>query len=263
VARRRLDAELVRRGLAASPGDAAEAVRAGLVTVGGAPASTPGALVETGDAVRVDAPRDAVSRGGAKLRAALDRFVIEPAGLDCLDAGSSTGGFTECLLRAGASRVIAVDVGYGLLDWSLRRDPRVTVLERTNVRSLDAGRLPFVPELVVADLSFVSLRSVVGDLARVGSADARFVLLVKPSFEVGRDAIDPGGVVRDPAAWRAAIAGVVEACAAAGLASIDVMASPLVGPAGNVEFPLFASAGGGDAALDVDRALAEGEALRP
>lgn len=260
--RRRLDAELVRRGLVGSQAEAEEMVRAGLVTVGGAPASTPAALVEPAEALRVAAaPRDFVSRGGEKLRAGLDRFAIEPLGASCLDAGASTGGFTHCLLRAGASRVIAVDVGYGQLAWSLREDPRVSVLERTNVRDLDPARLPFTPTIVVADLSFVSLRSVMRSLARVSGPDAAFVLLVKPQFEADPREVGAGGVVRDAAVWRAAIRSVGDACRAAGAFPMDVMASPITGPAGNVEFLLHAAKGGAEAELDVDEAVAAGEAV--
>jgi 23S rRNA (cytidine1920-2'-O)/16S rRNA (cytidine1409-2'-O)-methyltransferase len=265
VARRRLDAELVRRGLVTSRAEAEEVVRAGLVTVGGAPASTPAALVEPAEAVRVvAASRDFVSRGGEKLRAALDRFAIDPLGASCLDAGASTGGFTDCLLRAGANRVVAVDVGYGQLAWSLRGDPRVTVLERTNVRDLAVADLPFAAGIVVADLSFVSLRSIVPALARISEDDASFVLLVKPQFEADPRAVGVGGVVRDPAVWREAVLTVAEACRAAGVGPVDVMASPITGPAGNVEFLLHAekaATGTTRPALDVDGAIADGQVV--
>jgi 23S rRNA (cytidine1920-2'-O)/16S rRNA (cytidine1409-2'-O)-methyltransferase len=262
VPRRRLDAELVRRGLVGSRAEAEQVVRAGLVTVGGAPASTPAALVEPAEAVRVAAaPRDFVSRGGEKLRAGLDRFAIEPLGASCLDAGASTGGFTDCLLRSGASRVIAVDVGYGQLAWSLREDPRVTLLERTNVRDLDPERLPFAPAIVVADLSFVSLRSVMPSLARISAPTASFVLLVKPQFEADPREVEQGGVVRDPAVWRVAIRSVADACRAEGASPIDVIASPITGPAGNVEFLLHAAKGRTEAELDVDEAVASAEAV--
>jgi 23S rRNA (cytidine1920-2'-O)/16S rRNA (cytidine1409-2'-O)-methyltransferase len=263
VPRRRLDAELVRRGLVGSRAEAEQIVRAGLVTVDGAPASTPAALVEPAEALRVAAaPRDFVSRGGEKLREGLDRFAIQPLGASCLDAGASTGGFTHCLLRAGASRVIAVDVGYGQLAWSLREDPRVTVLERTNIRDLDPARLPFAPTIVAADLSFVSLRSVMPALARISAPNASFVLLVKPQFEAGSREIGEGGVVRDPAVWRAAIRSVADACRAAGAWPIDVVASPITGPAGNVEFLLHATKGKKvEAELHVDEAVVSGEAV--
>jgi 23S rRNA (cytidine1920-2'-O)/16S rRNA (cytidine1409-2'-O)-methyltransferase len=262
VARRRLDAELVRRGLATSRSEARAAVREGLVLVGGRTAGKASSLVDPAEPVELVGPaRRFVSRGGEKLDAALDRFAIEVAGLRALDAGASTGGFTDCLLRRGAAHVVAVDVGYGQLAWSLRADPRVTVLERTNVRDLRPEALPFAPQVVVADLSFISLRLVVGTLAEISAADAELVLLVKPQFEAGRDAVGSGGVVRDPERWAGAIRGVEDAVDAVGLRPLEVMASPVRGPAGNVEFLLHAratSAAAPGAELDVDAALADG-----
>ena len=256
MARRRLDAELVRRGLVANTSQAAAAIRDGFVLVSGRPADNPSTLVDPAEPVdlaRKDKPF--VSRGGDKLEAALERFGVDVAGRPCLDAGASTGGFTDCLLLRGAEHVIAVDVGYGQLAWSLRTDPRVTVLERTNVRDLAPDMLAFAPEIVVADLSFVSLRSVVPALARIGAAV--FVLLVKPQFEVARDRVGPNGVVRDPEAWRDAIESVAEACEREGLALLGAMASPVLGPAGNVEFPLHAAAGRRPGTFDPSDAIAE------
>ncbi|HET8525729.1 MAG TPA: TlyA family RNA methyltransferase [Actinomycetota bacterium] len=258
MARRRLDAELVRRGLVANTTQAAAAVRDGLVLVSGRPADKPSKLVDPAEPVelaREDEPF--VSRGGDKLEAALERFGVDVAGRRCLDAGASTGGFTDCLLRRGAEHVIAVDVGYGQLAWSLRTDPRVTVLERTNVRDLTPDMLAFAPEIVVADLSFVSLRGIVPTLSGIAATDAGFVLLVKPQFEVARDRVGPNGVVRDPEAWRDAIEGVAEACAREGLAVLGAMASPVLGPAGNVEFPLHGAAGRQAAAFDPSDAIAD------
>lgn len=243
MTRRRLDAELVRRGLVRSRAEARAAIEAGLVTVGGRPAGKPSTLVGPDEPVALARPpRRFVSRGGEKLEAALDRFGIEVAGRDCLDVGASTGGFTDCLLRRGAARVAAVDVGYGQLAWELRTDPRVTVLERTNARDLTPEDLPFPPEVVVADLSFTSLALVVPALARVAAPGAAFVLLVKPQFEATRAEVGRGGVVRDAGVWRRALSRVAEACRAAGIEPLDVMASPLLGPAGNVEFLLHAAA---------------------
>ena len=163
VTRRRLDVELVRRGLASSEAEAHDAIRAGFVHVAGSPATKSSTLVADDQPVTVARPgRRFVSRGGDKLDAALERFQIDPSGLDCLDAGASTGGFTDRLLQGGAARVVAVDVGYGQLAWELRMDDRVTVMDRTNVRRLRPAALPFAPALVVADLSFISLRTVVG-----------------------------------------------------------------------------------------------------
>jgi 23S rRNA (cytidine1920-2'-O)/16S rRNA (cytidine1409-2'-O)-methyltransferase len=262
VVRRRLDAELVRRGLAASRTEAQAAVRGGKVTVRGRPADKPATLVDAADPVELIAPaRRFVSRGGEKLEAAIERFGIDASGRRCLDAGASTGGFTDCLLRRGAEHVVALDVGYGQLAWEIRTDERVSVLERTNVRELTTGHLPYAPDLVVADLSFISLRLVVGVLAAVSAAGADHVLLVKPQFEAGPADVGRGGVVRESEVWRRAISGVVTACVEAGLAPRDVMASPLPGPAGNVEFPIHAAKAGSPQPLDLDAALAEARAI--
>jgi 23S rRNA (cytidine1920-2'-O)/16S rRNA (cytidine1409-2'-O)-methyltransferase len=271
-ARRRLDAELVRRGLAGTRAEAQAAIRSGRVIVAGSPATKPAALVAPEEAVGLSAPaRTYVSRGGEKLEAALDRFAVDPGGRDCLDAGASTGGFTDCLLRRGAARVAAVDVGYGQLAWSIRQDPRVLVLERTNVRELEASSLPFRPTLVTADLSFISLRLVVSRLAGVAADDAGsdLVLLVKPQFEAGPRLVGRGGVVRDPDVWRRALVAVAEACRGAGFRALGAMASPLLGPAGNVEFLLHARRPANGGALpgsglddfELDAAVAEGVAL--
>jgi 23S rRNA (cytidine1920-2'-O)/16S rRNA (cytidine1409-2'-O)-methyltransferase len=198
-----------------------------------------------------------VSRGGEKLAAALERFDIDPAERGCLDAGASTGGFTDCLLQAGAARVVAVDVGYGQLAWRLRGDLRVTVLERTNVRDLTSAMLPFVPGLVVADLSFISLRGVAATLCNISASDAELVLLIKPQFEARPADVAKGGVVRDPEVWERAVVGVADALAHQGAAPIGIMASPLRGPAGNVEFLLHARKGATFGQLDVGHAIAE------
>lgn len=263
MARRRLDALMVQRGLAPSRAGAQAAIREGRVTVAGRPVVKASTLVAPEEPVAVAGPpRTFVSRAGEKLAAALDRFGVDPAGRDCLDAGASTGGFTDCLLRRGARRVVAVDVGYGQLAWRLREDERVTVLERTNVRELRADDLPFRPSLVTADLSFISLRLALPVLADVAEPGADFVVLVKPQFEAGRDQVGKRGVVRDPVVWRQVLRQVVAACSETGLAPADVMASPLLGPAGNVEFLLHGVLGGESRELDLDRAVAEGEVLR-
>ncbi len=259
---RRLDAELVRRGLAASPEEARDAVDAGRVTVEGVTATKVATMVSGDAAVAVTAsPAPFVSRGGAKLEAALDRFGVDPSGRYALDAGASTGGFTDCLLQRGASRVVAVDVGYGQLAWGLRSDPRVSVLERTNVRDLTPEMLPFVPDLVVADLSFISLRIVLGTIARLATPGAEHIVLVKPQFEAGRDEVGSGGVVRDIEVWRRAVTGVGVAGRSVGMHPQAVMASPLPGPAGNVEFLLLLTGRGAARELDLDAAIAEGEAI--
>ena len=264
AARVRLDAELVRRGLARSREQAGELVAAGRVTVAGqraAKAATqvgrdaPISIADTGEP-------GYVSRGGHKLAGAL--AVFGPAGLvvagrDCLDAGASTGGFTDVLLRAGAAHVVAADVGYGQLAWSLRTDPRVTVLDRVNVRTLE--NVTPVPGLVVADLSFISLTLVLPALVACAAPDADFVLLVKPQFEVGKGRVGSGGVVREAADREDAVRRVTSAASELGLGVLGVTASPLPGPAGNVEYFLWLRRG--CPPLDEDdlrRAIVEGPA---
>lgn len=262
--RRRLDAEIVRRGLAASRTEAQEAVRAGLVTVGGRPATKTSMLVEGAEPIRIqDRVRRYVSRGGEKLAAGLESFAFDPTGMHCLDAGASTGGFTDCLLQAGAATVTSVDVGYGQLAWTLRNDPRVTVIERTNIRELAVGDLAGPVDLVVADLSFISLAAVVPKLASLTARQGAMILLVKPQFESSRSEVGKGGVVREPAVWRAAVERVAAACDSVGFEPRAVIPSPLPGPAGNVEFLLLA--GGEQAvsrAFDVDAAVVDGKELR-
>jgi 23S rRNA (cytidine1920-2'-O)/16S rRNA (cytidine1409-2'-O)-methyltransferase len=259
----RLDRELVRRGLAPSREAATAAIRAGRVLVGGAVAAKPSTLVSTGDPVALAGPaRRWASRGGDKLAPALERLRVPVAGRRCLDAGASTGGFTDVLLEAGAAQVVAVDVGYGQLDLRLRQDPRVRVLDRTNVRALDAERLGGRVELTVADLSFISLRLVLPVLAGLTSDDGDLMLLVKPQFEAGREAVGRGGVVRDPAARAAAVRAVAEAGASLGLGVAGVCPSALPGPAGNLE--LFLNLRAGAAPLDpadLDAAVTEGATL--
>lgn len=262
MTRRRLDQELVRRGLAASREEARAAVLAGIVTVGGRPADKPARLVDAAEALHLAGPpRRFVSRGGEKLDAALERFPVDPRGRDCLDAGASTGGFTDALLRRGADRVCALDVGYGQLAWAIRTDPRVVVLERVNARGLVRGVLPFEPSLVVADLSFIPLVLVVPALIGVATDTADLVLLVKPQFELEPSAVGRGGVVRDPEAWRRAVRAVGEACSAHGAQALDVMPSPIVGPAGNVEFLLHARKGASAATLPIDGAIRTAAAI--
>jgi 23S rRNA (cytidine1920-2'-O)/16S rRNA (cytidine1409-2'-O)-methyltransferase len=240
--RLRLDAELVRRGLARSREHAAALIAEGRVTVGGGVAHKPATGVETAAAVVV-APEpdgtvdDWASRGAHKLLGALDAFgdvVVE--GRRCLDAGASTGGFTDVLLRRGAREVVAADVGYGQLVWSLRTDDRVTVLDRTNVRALTPDAIGGPADLVVADLSFISLRLVLAALASCTAPGGELLPMVKPQFEVGKDRLGHGGVVRDPALRAEAVDAVVAAARARGLGLVDVTASPLPGPSGNVEY---------------------------
>ena len=235
--RARLDTELVRRGLARSREQAGELVAAGLVAVAGQRAAKPATQVSRDAPITVKESGEPgyVSRGGHKLAGALAAFGdLRVEGRNCLDAGASTGGFTDVLLRAGAAHVVAADVGYGLLAWSLRTDPRVTVLDRVNVRTLD--RVTPVPELVVADLSFISLTLVLPALVDCATPDADFVLLVKPQFEVGKGRVGAGGVVRETTDRSGAVKKVTGAAAELGLGVQGITASPLPGPAGNVEY---------------------------
>lgn len=258
VQRRRLDAELVRRGLARSRADAVAAVRDGRVTVGGAPAATPARLVGADEAVHLAAPDGQfVSRGGHKLAGALDAFGLDVAGRRVLDAGASTGGFTDCVLQRGAAMVIAVDVGHGQLAWSLRTDERVVVMERTNVRGLDAAAIGGPVDLVVADLSFISLRTVAPALLACATPTADFVLLVKPQFEAGRSRVGKGGVVRDAAIRRVVVGEVIDDLAVSGLGTIAVSVSALTGADGNVEYLAHGRAGAPTLGIDaLDRACA-------
>jgi 23S rRNA (cytidine1920-2'-O)/16S rRNA (cytidine1409-2'-O)-methyltransferase len=239
----RLDTELVRRGLARSREQAADLIAAGRVAVAGHAAEKAATQVGQDAAITVeDAGRgaDYASRGGRKLEGALAAFPdLVVAGRRCLDAGASTGGFTDVLLRAGAAHVVAVDVGYGQLAWALRSDPRVTVLDRVNVRQLTPEQVAPAPGLVTADLSFISLLLVLPALAECAAPDADFVLLVKPQFEVGKGRVGAGGVVRDPALRAAAVADVAAAALEIGLGVRGIVASPLPGPSGNVEYFLW------------------------
>jgi 23S rRNA (cytidine1920-2'-O)/16S rRNA (cytidine1409-2'-O)-methyltransferase len=271
VARRnRLDTELVRRGLARSREHAADLVATGRVLLRGSPAQKPAAMVDPADPVLVVEPTDEyVSRGGHKLVGALDAFApagLTVAGRRCLDAGASTGGFTDVLLRRGASTVVAVDVGYGQLAWALRNDARVSVLERTNVRTLTADALGGQVELTVADLSFISLRLVLPALAACTAVDGDLVPMVKPQFEVGRERVGAGGVVRDPGLRAEAVLEVAAAASSLDLGVAGVAVSPLPGPSGNVEFFLWLRRGAPPVDPEAVRALArssaaDGEAL--
>jgi len=235
--RRRLDLELVRRGLTESRARAQEAIAAGLVLVSGATADRAGRLVSPDEAVHLEGPPPRfVSRGGEKLAAGLDRFMVDVGGRRALDAGASTGGFTDCLLQRGAASVVAVDVGTGQLAWSLRNDPRVTVRERCNARNLTLADVGEPVGLVVADLSLISLRLVAPALAGVARADVDAVFLIKPQFEAGRAEVRRGGLVTDPAVHLAVLVDVTAALAGDGLEAVAVMPSPLRGAAGNIEF---------------------------
>jgi 23S rRNA (cytidine1920-2'-O)/16S rRNA (cytidine1409-2'-O)-methyltransferase len=251
VAKRRLDTLLAERGLFESRSRAAAAVIAGDVRVGGRPARKPGEMVPDEAELAVTEPPPFVSRGGVKLANALDAFGIDPSGRRALDVGASTGGFTDCLLQRGAESVIALDVAYGELNWRLRNDERVTVIERRNARSVRPDELPYAPDLIVADVSFISLTKVLP--AVVSAAAPRFDLLamVKPQFEVGRDRVARGGVVRSPDDRRSALVAVGRHAVDELSASVmGYAASGLPGPAGNRESFVWIAEAGRDGAVD-------------
>jgi 23S rRNA (cytidine1920-2'-O)/16S rRNA (cytidine1409-2'-O)-methyltransferase len=263
MAKVRLDTLLHRRGLFESRARAAASVMAGEVRLGadGARAAKPGQLVADDVPVAVDERPRFVSRGGIKLANALAATGVDPAGRRCLDVGASTGGFTDCLLQHGAEQVVAVDVAYGELDWRLRTDERVTVLERTNARALRREDLPYAPDLVVVDVSFISLTKVLP--AALACAAPRFdaLAMVKPQFEVGRARVGKGGVVRDVADRRAALVAVAEAARSAGAAVLGFAPSGLPGPKGNREtFVWLAEAGRTGELPDLEAAVSAVEA---
>ncbi len=234
--RERLDVALVRTGLAPSRARAQALVLAGRVRVDGRPVAKAGTPVAPEAALEVVGPEHPwASRGALKLEAALDAFAIDPGGLDCLDVGASTGGFTDLLLARGAARVIALDVGRGQLDWRLRSDPRVVVIEGVNARRLETGDLPFPVDLATVDVSFISLRLVVPALLPHLRPRAWLVCLVKPQFEAGREAVGKGGVVRDEAVRRRAVDDTVAALVGLGLALVGLVPSPIAGQKGNRE----------------------------
>jgi 23S rRNA (cytidine1920-2'-O)/16S rRNA (cytidine1409-2'-O)-methyltransferase len=263
--RARLDAELVRRKLARSREQAAALVEAGRVQVRGTVARKVAAMIDPADPVLVtgaDPATEYVSRGGHKLFGALAAFApkgLAVAGRRCLDAGASTGGFTDVLLRAGARQVVAVDVGYGQLAWPIRTDERVVVLERTNVRTLTPEIIDGVVDLTVADLSFISLRLVLPALSACTAADGDLALMVKPQFEVGKERVGTGGVVRDWPLRAEAVSDVANVAAELGLGVAGVTASPLPGPSGNVEFFLWLRRDAPPAdRAEIDRVVAAG-----
>jgi 23S rRNA (cytidine1920-2'-O)/16S rRNA (cytidine1409-2'-O)-methyltransferase len=260
--RSRLDAELVRRGLARSREHAVALIAEGRVAVSGQAATKPATGVEAGTPVVVRTDPDQptwVSRGAHKLLGALAAFPVPVEARRALDAGASTGGFTDVLLRRGAAEVVAVDVGYGELAWSLRTDERVRVLERTNVRTVTPDAIGGPVDLVVADLSFISLRLVLPALVACTRDGADVLPMVKPQFEVGRERLGSGGVVRDPEHRVAAVVEVAEAAQQLGWGTAGVVASPLPGPAGNVEFFLWLRRDAGPPVEDeIRRAVQEG-----
>lgn len=236
--RRRLDSELVRRCIASSRAAAQALISDGRVLVGGSVAQKPSRMVSPAEPVQLSGePARFVSRGGDKLDAALDEFEIAAAGRRAVDAGASTGGFTDCLLQRGVAEVVAIDVGWGQLDARLRADPRVTVRERCNMRHVGPADIGGPADITTADLSFISLRTVMANLAACTAPGGEAVLLVKPQFEAGRREASRGkGVVRDPDVWRRVLGDVASSASRNGLAPAGVTVSPLRGAAGNVEF---------------------------
>lgn len=236
--RRRLDTELVRRGLVPSRNRALAEIAAGRVTVAGAPATKAARLVAAGQPIEVLGPPSRfVSRGGIKLDAALDHFRLDVTGARALDAGSSTGGFTDCLLQRGAREVLAVDVGYGQLHERLRADARVQVRERTDIRSLHSQDVGGLLDVVVADVSFISLRAILPSLLTLTAPRSPVVTLVKPQFEAGRREASRGrGIVRDPLVWRRVLGEVVIEADRLGARLVGATVSPITGAQGNVEF---------------------------
>ncbi|MCB2228960.1 MAG: TlyA family RNA methyltransferase [Desulfarculaceae bacterium] len=238
---RRLDQELVARGLAPSRSKAQALILAGLVRIDGQPATKAGQPVEPQHNLEVAGPEHPyVSRGGVKLAGALDHFGLEVAGLCCLDVGASTGGFTDCLLQRGAASVVAVDVGYGQMAWKLRQDPRVTCIERTNARKLAEDMAPGPFGLIVVDVSFISLTLVLPKLAPRLGPGGWLLPMVKPQFEAGREAVGAGGVVRDPRDQQAAVDKVSQCLASLSLRVQGAAPSPIQGPKGNQEYFLLA-----------------------
>jgi 23S rRNA (cytidine1920-2'-O)/16S rRNA (cytidine1409-2'-O)-methyltransferase len=259
VPRVRLDSLLAERGLYPSRTRAAAAVLAGEVRLGadGRRAEKAGQMVSPDVELVVDAPPPYVSRGGVKLANALDSFGLDVAGRRALDVGASTGGFTDVLLQRGAAHVVALDVAYGELDYRLRTHDAVTVLERTNARSLDCGALPYRPDLVVADVSFISLRKVLPAVLACAAERFDCLAMVKPQFEVGRSGVGKGGVVRDPALRREAVASVAACAVSLGCAVLGFASSGLPGPAGNLEAFVWVAEGSRPGALwEFDAALA-------
>jgi 23S rRNA (cytidine1920-2'-O)/16S rRNA (cytidine1409-2'-O)-methyltransferase len=262
VTRVRLDSLLTERGLFASRSRAAASVMAGEVRVGahGERASKPGQLVDPAVEVHVDERPRYVSRGGEKLANALDALGVDPAGRRSLDVGASTGGFTDVLLQRGAAHVVALDVAYGELDWGLRGDERVTVVERTNARGITVADLPYRPDLIVADVSFISLTKVLPAVLACAAPRFDALAMVKPQFEVGRDRVGKGGVVRDPGVRREALVGVARAAQRLGVSVLGFASSGLPGPKGNREsFVWLAEAGRPGAVEDPDAVAREVE----
>ena len=262
VTRQRLDLLVVERGLAESRARAQALIMGGAIVVDGAVATKPSQLVGAQASIsRVSEENPYVSRGGLKLRHALDRFDVAVPGRVALDVGASTGGFTDVLLEAGAARVYAVDVGYGQLNWQLRQDPRVVVMERTNIRYVES--LPEPVDLAVIDVSFISLRVVLPHVQRLLRPGGQIVALVKPQFEAGRDKVGKKGVVRDPAVWKEVLREILLTAQAGGLLVAGMERSPIRGPAGNIEFLVHLSANGAPSRFPLESRIEEVTSAQP
>jgi 23S rRNA (cytidine1920-2'-O)/16S rRNA (cytidine1409-2'-O)-methyltransferase len=249
----RLDQLLVQRQLVESRERAQRLIMAGEVLVDDRVADKPGMPIAADAVIRIKAPLPHVSRGGLKLAAALDRFPIPIEQAVCADVGASTGGFTDCLLQRGAARVYAIDVGYGQLDWKLRSDPRVVVMDRTNARYVES--LPEPIGLAVIDVSFISLRLILPAVLKWMQPEAHVVALIKPQFEAGRDRVGKGGVVRDPQVHAAVLRSIVQTAQELGCSPSDVIRSPILGPAGNVEFLMWLRPGVYDPVQPLDELI--------
>ncbi len=237
LTRRRLDVELVRRHLVESRTEAQRAIEAGLVRVGTNADPKPSTLVSPSEPLHLTGtPEPFVSRAGRKLDAALSDFSVDVSGLRAIDIGASTGGFTDCLLQRGVTSVVAVDVGYGQMHWRIREDPRVNVIERTNIRTATASQVGGGYDLVVADLSFISLTTVASPIEALGNDDAQWLLLVKPQFEAGRTEVGKGGIVRDPEVRADALHRVIRRLEETSLGCQNIAVSSITGTTGNIEF---------------------------
>jgi 23S rRNA (cytidine1920-2'-O)/16S rRNA (cytidine1409-2'-O)-methyltransferase len=237
--RERLDLLLLERGLVDSRENGRRKILAGDVLVDDQPVTKAGSLVDPGAAIRLKPAPRYVSRGGLKLEKALKEFAVDVSGKTALDVGASTGGFTDCLLAHGAARVIAVDVGYGQLDWKLRNDPRVVVFEKINIRYLDRSSLPAIPELATIDASFISLKLILPCVKQLLAARREIIALIKPQFEVGKGKVGKGGVVRAPEEHARVIDEIRESATVLGYETVGVTESPLLGPKGNKEFLIY------------------------
>lgn len=251
MARIRLDEELVSQGYFDSADTARRAIMAGLVSADGRRLDKPGEAVEAGTAFHVKGHGSYVSRGGLKLERGLEAFGFDASGMSCLDIGCSTGGFTDCLLKHGAARVTAVDVGYAQFDWGLRNDPRIELLERTNIRELAVDERAKSFDLAVCDISFTSVTTIMDTVAYLLAEGGSFLTLVKPQFEAERGQVGPGGIVRDPELWLSALEGVAESMRSCGMAPLACCTSPIEGAKGNREFLMLGTLGAKAGPLDL------------